>query len=409
MSSDNRHSLAALQKKFDMHEQAAGDMIWHWRRRAEEAEAECAYLKEALEAADALSARHGNGLETAAYYRERIRELEEERDQLHRIATDLGTTCNRLEARLAELGEETKVNGTAQARPASPPPKSSKQPVVHLNELIGLTTVKREVEQLMALAEVRAKRSAAGLPNPEMSLHLIFTGNPGTGKTTVARIVAQRYQGLGLLRTAKVTEASRSDLVGGYIGQTAIKTRALVEKALDGVLFIDEAYALHRSDSGTDYGMEAQEELLKALEDHRGRLIVILAGYAEPMAALLRDGNPGLRSRFNTIIDFPDYTADELVAIFEQFCAGQGYRLTGGAERKLRRTLTRVYRGRGKQFGNGRTVRNLFEACLKRQAVRLTSGSEAASLFRPFTGKIDRAGLSTLSDADIPSETEFRE
>lgn len=413
MSPDNRNALAALQQKFDAHERAAGEMIWQWRRRAEQAEAERERLSEALLEAEAMAEfqvmRHepdgSDWRSVAVSYRQQIAELEEEVGFLKEWALEADAKVRAFEADL-ESGALIRAPAKPDAgTTATPNGKAGQAAMARLEDLIGLASVKREVEQLMALAEVRSTRQRAGMPNPDMSLHLVFTGNPGTGKTTVARIVAQRYRGLGLLRTAKVTEANRSDLIGGYIGQTAIKTRAVIEKALDGVLFIDEAYALHRPDVEADYGAEAQEELLRGLEDYRGRLIVILAGYAEPMAALLRDGNPGLRSRFGRVVDFPDYAPDELMAIFERFCTDQGYRLVGGAGRKARRTLARIHRARGRQFGNGRTVRNFFEACLMRQAARLTT----SGLMKPITGKIDRARLNELTDADIPGETEFRE
>ena len=261
-----------------------------------------------------------------------------------------------------------------------------------LDRLVGLASVKAEVKALTAIAEVRAARQRHHLPVPDISLHLVFTGNPGTGKTTVARIIAEMYHQIGLLKGSHVVEVTRADLVGSYIGQTAPKTRAVIDKALDGVLFIDEAYSLRAETGSTDYGKEAIEELLRALEDHRDRLVVILAGYADEMQELLTRGNPGLRSRFQTAIDFPDYAADELMAIFQRFCEAQAYQLDADAARKAATALKRIHGRRDGRFGNGRTVRNYFEACLRQQALRLTATPRASQ---------SRDALTRLTGADI--------
>jgi Holliday junction resolvasome RuvABC ATP-dependent DNA helicase subunit len=211
-----------------------------------------------------------------------------------------------------------------------------------LNDLIGLDQVKREIETLANLVRVQKMRQAYGLAKPPLSLHLVFTGNPGTGKTTVARLIGRIYKSLGVLTSGKVTEVDRGGLVAGYIGQTAIKTTAVIEKTLDGVLFLDEAYALARPDTPNDLGQEAIDTLLKAMEDHRDRLVVIVAGYTNPMKIFI-ESNPGLKSRFNKYIHFPDYTPEELTRIFEKLANENNYLLNSDAEEQMRRTLQREY------------------------------------------------------------------
>jgi len=318
----------------------------------------------------------------------------------------LQTALRKEQERAAALREQLDALASRTAGPAraSPKPKPGEgEPMFKvpprgasardkLDRLVGLASVKAEVKALTAIAEVRAARQRHHLPVPDISLHLVFTGNPGTGKTTVARIIAEMYHQIGLLKGSHVVEVTRADLVGSYIGQTAPRTRAVIDKALDGVLFIDEAYSLRAETGSTDYGKEAIEELLRALEDHRDRLVVILAGYADEMQELLTKGNPGLRSRFQTAIDFPDYAADELMAIFQRFCEAQAYQLDADAARKAATALKRIHGRRDGRFGNGRTVRNYFEACLRQQALRLTAIPRASQ---------SRDALTRLTVADI--------
>ncbi len=251
---------------------------------------------------------------------------------------------------------------------AEPEPEQPKKTVeewlAELDELIGLGSVKTEIHRQTAILRVDALRAKAGLKSPTITRHLVFTGNPGTGKTTVARMVAGIYAAIGLLSKGQLVEVDRSELVAGYLGQTAIKTAEVVESATGGVLFIDEAYALN----GDQYGEEAINTLVKEMEDKRNDLVVIVAGYTGPMIEFISN-NPGLASRFRTTIEFADYTDDELEKIFTQLATKADYDLGEGCADEFRRQLSRQVRD--DTFGNGRWARNLFEAAIGRHAWRL--------------------------------------
>ncbi|MDO5021810.1 MAG: AAA family ATPase [Eubacteriales bacterium] len=239
-----------------------------------------------------------------------------------------------------------------------------------LMEYIGLDSVKKEVNSLINLVSIYKLRKEHSLPTEELSLHMVFTGNPGTGKTMVARLMSRLYHSLGILEKGHLVEVDRSGLVAGYVGQTAIKTQEAITKALGGVLFIDEAYAL-TTRGPQDYGQEAVETLLKAMEDNRDKLVVIVAGYTELMDDFIHS-NPGLESRFNRFIHFPDYTVDEMMGIFSLRMKKAGYELDKEAEDTLRQILLKESEDVS-GFGNARGVRNLFEKAVSNQADRLAA------------------------------------
>lgn len=239
-----------------------------------------------------------------------------------------------------------------------------------LNSLVGLRHVKQQVHRLFAFVRLQRARAKAGRKVPTgFSQHLVFTGNPGTGKTAVARIVADLYCSLGIIPSNHIVEVDRSGLVAGYVGQSAIKTREVLESALGGVLFIDEAYALAHGDNGNDFGREVVDTLLKFMEDHRDQLVVIVAGYPQPMKVFI-NSNPGLRSRFNHFIEFDDYGPAELLGIFDAFCHESEYVLAAPARSLLQENFTALFQA-GQTTANGRFVRNLFERCIEVQAERI--------------------------------------
>jgi AAA+ superfamily predicted ATPase len=265
-------------------------------------------------------------------------------------------------------------NQAKQTKIQKPTPEVTNIPENLLNELdslAGLETVKEQVLELVNFIKVQRLRQIKGLPVTPISLHTVFYGNPGTGKTSVARLLSNIFKSLGVLSKGHLVETDRSGLVAGYVGQTALKVNEIVNQALGGILFIDEAYALTESDK-EDFGREAIDTLIKQMEDHRDDLVVIVAGYTEKMEHFLQS-NPGLRSRFNRYWKFEDYTADQLLEIFDSFCKNDGFRLSIDAKKRLAEIFQRAYEQRNQTFGNARLARNLFESTISNQASRIVN------------------------------------
>ena len=248
-------------------------------------------------------------------------------------------------------------------------------PYQELDDLIGLGSVKTEVRSLANFVKLQKQREAKGLKTAKVSYHLVFYGSPGTGKTTVARIVGRIYKDLGVLKKGHTVETDRAGLCGQYVGQTGPKTDSVIVKALDGVLFIDEAYSLvPEGGAGNDYGQEAISTILKRMEDYRDRLVVIVAGYKNEMQRFI-DSNPGLQSRFNRYIDFPDYSSGELADIFKMYMKKNQYTLSKDAEEYLKERFEYAVAHKDRNFGNARYARNVFEKSIQAQANRLAGES----------------------------------
>ena len=274
---------------------------------------------------------------------------------------------------------------------AEEPPEKIEDLKKELDGYIGLDTVKEQVDGLINWIRVNQMRQENGLPQANMSLHMVFSGNPGTGKTMIARLMARIYRSLGILKKGHLVEVDRSGLVAGYVGQTAMKTAEVIKSALDGVLFIDEAYAL-TSRGENDFGREAVETLLKMMEDNRDRLVVIVAGYVDEMETFVHS-NPGLESRFNRFWNFPDYSIDEMLAIFDMRCGKSGYTILPQARAKLGGVIAARVMADHLGFGNARGVRNLFEETAANQANRLAQLPPE---------EITKETLMLLTEEDIP-------
>lgn len=300
----------------------------------------------------------------------------------------------------APTASDAAATKEATSSPASSHSSVQKQPdletsLQQLNALVGLADVKRDVQDLINYVKIRKLRASIGIESSLMSMHLVFTGNPGTGKTSVARLLAQIYHEIGFLSKGHLIETDRSGLVAGYVGQTALKVQGLVASALGGILFIDEAYTLAPSSVGSDFGQEAIDTLLKLMEDHRDDLVVIVAGYTDKMRRFL-ETNPGLPSRFNKYIEFPDYNPEELTQMLEAMCKSASYKLTGDASAQARAFMEARYNARNANFANGRMVRNFFERMETRLANRV------AALSSPTMDE-----LTTVYPQDLPMDASF--
>jgi len=254
--------------------------------------------------------------------------------------------------------------------------------------LVGLSDIKNEVKSLINFAKVNEIRKSKGLPTVSLSLHSVFFGPPGTGKTTIARLISKSFKSLGILKKGHLVETDRSQLVAGYVGQTAIKTKEVLDKALDGVLFIDEAYSLSSDD---DFGKEAIDTILKFMEDNRDRLIVIVAGYENEMGTFI-NSNPGLKSRFNKYFSFPNYSGSELLDILLRITAKNKFNMSDEAKSKLTYIINDAIFSEGKQFGNARYVRNLYEQIVQNQFMRVSQ-----------LENLEEEHLSEITVSDLPN------
>lgn len=294
------------------------------------------------------------------------------------------------QVKVASMDKLYRVKAVSEGK-AKEKPAELEKVLEDFNALVGLHAVKEEVNSLVNLLKVQKMREANGMKTPDVSKHMVFSGNPGTGKTTVARTLAEIYRNLGILEKGQLVEVDRSGLVKGYIGQTALKVKEVVDSALGGILFIDEAYSLVVGKGEGDFGQEAVDTLLKAMEDHRDDLVVIVAGYPDLMNEFL-DSNPGLKSRFNKFIYFEDYTGEEQIAILKSMCEKQDYTLSEEAKACALQFFTNRYENRQEDNANARDVRNYMEKAISNHATRIVAtGSE----------NVTRESLQTIEKEDV--------
>lgn len=301
------------------------------------------------------------------------------------------------EKRLKDIRELIYTADTARATQGTSeePEESLEQVMERIEKLVGMKKIKDEIKTFINLIKVQKAREEKGLPLTPLSLHAVFYGPPGTGKTTIARLLGKVYRALGLLKKGHLVETDRAGLVAGYVGQTAIRVDEVVNQALDGVLFIDEAYTLSPEGGGKDYGQEVIDTVLKRMEDHRDRLVVIVAGYPDEMKRFIFS-NPGLKSRFSRYFYFDHYTPEELILIFDIFTKNAVFQVTAPARKAMLELLSHYYEQRTRSFGNGRLVRNIFEKIIEKQANRIAG-------ITPLSEEV----LCSITKADIPTREEI--
>ena len=309
-----------------------------------------------------------------------------------KVSLNISSTTREAEKVISGNANDATETKTVVVEATLTPERALSEAMTELNDLVGVPEVKAEITKIINFLKIRKQRLAANLPLPKQSLHFVFTGNPGTGKTTVARILSRILYGFEVLKSDVLIEADRAALVGGYLGQTAIKTAEVIDKATNGVLFIDEAYTLSpKSAHGDMFGQEAIDTILKKMEDMRDRLVVMVAGYPDQMRTFLL-ANPGLESRFTRFIEFADYHVSDMCEIFFRLGIANSYRLTQDALGNLAIFFNRAYAKRDQNFGNARFVRNAYEKTLGRHADRLAE----------YSGDLNRDMLVTIEADDLP-------
>lgn len=368
---DHAGAREALREAVDAGNRLRGDGDWATVRALRLLAAACAALGDAPAEVAALERAAAGAADARPVDPDVLRSV---RDELSAALSRAGRGQDA--ARVAAGGPPVPAPGDAPPEPTAAEREADMRAALEeLHALVGLAGIKAEVERLKDLIVVQSRRRESGKRTPDVSLHLVFSGPPGTGKTTVARLLGRIYAGIGALRRGHLVEVDRAGLVAGYVGQTATKVDAVVQTALDGVLFIDEAYALVRG-GPSDFGQEAVAALIKRMEDDRERLVVVLAGYEDEIEELL-SSNPGLRSRFPTHLEFPSYTAEELAQIFRGMAGRYDYRMTPAADLRLTEITAEMVATAGRDFGNAREIRNLFEDTIAANASRVVDAKAA--------------------------------
>ena len=332
--------------------------------------------------------------------REIISSVEKRADLIFETYTSILNLDDNKKSNETITSQKFKQSTSQQQTPNDENIDQSTDPIEKLNSLIGLSSAKKSINELRNFAKIQNLRKSKGLPTSDISYHLVFTGNPGTGKTTVARLVAEIYKELGLVSKGHLIEASAKDLIAGYTGQTAIKTGEVINEALGGVLFIDEAYTLVDED-GKGFGQEAIDTILKEMEDHRDDFAVIVAGYSKPMDKFIRS-NPGLKSRFNRFVHFDDYTPEELFKIFQSLCEKNAYTTTEETDKIIKDHFSVLSKTASDDFANARTVRNLFESIIAKQASRISCETD---LSIEMLSQITEADIACCIESTTPTES----